>query len=128
MEIVKIAGIAIITSICYLVVKQTKSEFSPLVLIVGGVILLLFALDYISEILGGFNALLDKTGISSNIIKICIKMVGIGYLAEYASSICNDMGCTSIGDKVLLVGKFMILIISLPIITNIVDILVEILP
>ena len=128
MEIVKIVGIAIITTISFLVVKQTKTEFAPLVLIVGGVLLLMFAINYIEEILGAFTSILDKTGLSANIFKICLKIVGVGYLTEYTASICNDAGCQSISEKVLLVGKLMILFISLPIITNIIDILVEILP
>ena len=50
MEILKILGVGIITTITYIVVKQIKPEFSSLILIAGSCLILCFIVGYIADI------------------------------------------------------------------------------
>ena len=65
----------------------------------------------------------DKS-IFSNILKI----MGVGYLAEFANNICIDGDCKSIGAKIIFAGKIAIMILALPIIKTLVNLIAEILP
>ena len=56
-----------------------------------------------------------------------LKIVGVGYITEFANSICVDSGNSSIGDKILIAGKIIILTLSLPILTNLLNIIIELL-
>ena len=51
----------------------------------------------------------------------------VGYLIEFGVGVCNDTGNNSIGDKLILGGKVMILLMSLPIISSLFEIVVGIL-
>lgn len=128
MEILTVISIAILTCIATLIVKQVKPEFAMLVGLVGGVIILLMVISYCESIFSVFNDLVEKSGVNSNLFSIVLKIIGIGYLAEFSAGICNDCGCSSIADKVLLASKVIILFLSLPIVTSIVDIILEIIP
>lgn len=128
MDILQIVGIGLVTTIAALLLKQIKPEMAVLVGLCGGVLLLLMTVDYLTQIIGVFNLIVQKTGLSSNLFSIIIKIIGIGYLTEFTSNMCSDAGMGGLGDKVLLAGKLLIFVMSLPIIYNIIEIIVELLP
>lgn len=128
MEIVQIVGIGLVTMIASLLLKQIKPEYAMLVVICGSVLLLLMTMNYLTQVVGVFNIIVQKTGLSSNLFAIIIKIIGIGYLTEFTANLCLDSGMSGLGDKVLLAGKLLIFVMSLPIIYNIIDIIMELLP
>lgn len=128
MEILQIVGIGLVTVIAALLLKQIKPEMAVLVALCGGILLLLLTVEYLTEIIGVFNLIVQKTGLSGGVFAIVIKIIGIGYLIEFTANLCADAGMGSLGDKVLLAGKLMIFAMSLPIIYNIIEIIVELLP
>ena len=128
MEIFKIIGVGLITVVATLLVKQTKPEIAVCVGLAGGIIIISLVIDYCFEILEVFSSIAYSTNLGGGIFKTILKIIGIGYLAEFSASICVDSGNSSIADKILLAGKILILVYSLPIITSIIQILTEILP
>lgn len=127
MELFKIVGIGLITCIACLIVRQVKPDVASIIMIAGGVVILLMVVDYVAQIFDVFKVVIDKTGLTSNLFSIVLKIVGVGYLTEFAANICSDTGCNSLADKILLAGKILILVMSLPIVTNIVEIVVGLL-
>ena len=127
MELFKIVGIGLITCIACLIVRQVKPDVASIIMMAGGVVILLMVVDYVAQIFDVFKVIIDKTGLTSNLFSIVLKIVGVGYLTEFAANICSDTGCNSLSDKILLAGKILILVMSLPIVTNIVEIVVGLL-
>lgn len=124
-ELVKVLFLGIIISILVVFLKQVKPEFSLLVLIVGSIVLLIYILNYLTNIFVFFQEIIDKTGISNSLFVSLLKIVGLGYLVEFSASVCRDSGNTSIADKVLLAGKIMIFVVSMPIIRNLFEMILE---
>ena len=91
--------------------------------IVSVIIILTLIIDYAKNVFSIFKIISDKTGINSGIIKILIKIVGLGYLTEFGYSICADFGSQSIANKISLAGKLTILYVSLPIIKTLLDLM-----
>ena len=54
-----------------------------------------------------------------------LKIIGLGYLIEFSANVCRDSGNNSIADKVVLAGKIMIFVISMPIISNLFEMILE---
>ena len=90
--------------------------------------MVLMIVDSATNIISVFNSLVSKSGVSSGIFSAVLKIIGLGYITEFSASLCNDAGATSIGNKILLGGKILILISALPIVTNLIDIIAELLP
>ena len=126
--IFKIVSIALITCVACLIVKPIRSDFAIFISIVGGIIIIFYLLSYLSSIFNIFDNIFEISGINSSLYGIIFKIIGIGYLTEFTASICNDTGNGSLGDKVLLGGKIIILVMALPIVTSILDIVMELLP
>lgn len=124
----KIIGIALITCIATLIVKPVRPDFAVFISIVGGVIILFMLAGYLTDIFDVFNQIFNYTNVNSSLYKIIFKIIGVGYLVEFTASLCSDTGNNSLGDKVLLGGKIIILVMALPIVTSILEIVMELLP
>ena len=128
MELIKIVGVGIATTICYVLVKQVKAEFAIFVALSGSVVMLVMIVGQLSGVVEYFKEIVQKTGIDTTIYFTILKIIGVGYLTEFASNLCSDAGTASIGNKIMLGGKIVILCLSLPIITSLIDIIIDILP
>lgn len=126
--IFKIIAIGLITCLATIVIKPIRSDFSVIIAIVGGLIILFIVIDYLSSVFETFRNIIGITGLNSNLYTLLLKIIGVGYLIEFTAGICADTGNSSLGDKVLLGGKIIILVMALPIITNILQIIMELLP
>lgn len=128
MEIVKIVCVGIVTTIAYLLVKEVKSDFAIFIALSGSIIMIMLIVGQVSTIVGYFNEIVQRTGIDKTIYYTILKIIGVGYLTEFAANICADSGVASVGNKIILGGKIVILCLSLPIITSLIDIIISILP
>ena len=63
----------------------------------------------------------SMSGMKNDLIKLLLKIVGVGYITEFAAGILNDFGSAALADKVALSGKIAIVLMSLPIIENLLE-------
>ncbi len=112
-------GIALVTGVAALLLRATKPELAFLVSIAGGIILLLFVVEAFKDSIAIFSEIAKVTGISSSLVKILLKMFGIGYLVQFGADTLTDFGQNSLADKLILCGKLMILVLSVPIIKSV---------
>ena len=50
-----------------------------------------------------------------------MKMIGITYIAEFASGICRDAGYGSLGGQIEMFGKLSMLAVSMPILLTLME-------
>lgn len=127
MEIVKIVCIGVVCAVACMLLKETRPEIAILIAIAGGVLILLSAIGYLSGIIGSVKEMLSVTGLDSDLFTVVLKMIGIGYIAEFGAGVCEESGNKSLGDKIILAGKIFILAMGLPIIAGILKLLVQLL-
>ena len=70
----------------------------------------------------------NKANVNSQFLGILLKITGIAFLTEFAVSICKDSGEAAIATKVDLAGKILIIAISIPIISSLLESIIKILP
>ena len=127
MDILKIVSLAIITSIIIVLIKQIKPEFATTVLVCSTILMLIYSLKYLTDIFNIFDEILLKTGIDNGLFLLLIKIVSIAYLVEFASSICDDTGNSSLSSKVVFAGKISIFLMAVPIIKNLFNLIIGLL-
>ena len=118
-DIFKIIGVAFITSLTSVLLRATKPELSFTVTVTGVIVILLFLIDSLKSTLAVFATIVKVTGIENGILKILLKIVGVGYITEFGAGILNDFGSNAVADKVVLGGKITIVMLSLPIIEGV---------
>ena len=128
MDIVKLIGIGLIALVIIIIVKQYKPEFAIYVSLVAGILILGMTFDTISQIVGVINDYTNKASINNKFVIVLLKITGIAILTEFAVSICKDSGESAIASKIDLGGKIIIISISIPIITALLELIISILP
>lgn len=118
MEIVKIAVIGIIAGILVVTVKQKQPEIAMQVSIVAGLIIFIYILDYLITAVDYIKDIVSRYDIPYESITIVLKIIGIAYICEFAVQILKDTGENSIASKVELAGRVFIIVLSLPIISS----------
>ena len=117
-----------ISLIIIIIVRQYKPEFTLYVSLLAGAIILVFIMDKLDGIITLLTTLSNKTAINNEFLTLLIKITGIAFLTEFAVSICKDTGETAIANKVDMGGKVIIVSMSIPIISSLLETVVEILP
>ena len=117
-EIIKIIGVAFVTALTALLLRSTKPELSFAVTVTGIIVILLFLVDSLKGVLSVFNSIAQTTGMNNGLLKILLKIVGVGYITEFGAGVLTDFGSPAIADKVTLGGKIAIVVLSLPILES----------
>ena len=125
MDFYKIALLGLLSIAGIVVVKQLKPEFATPMTIGVSVLLLLMICDELYDVVFTLYNFADSANIDSEAIGCVIKVVGIGYIAEFSNNICIDANCKSVGDKVLLASKVAILFCALPIVEKLFTVIIN---
>lgn len=128
MEIIKIIGIALIALIIIIMLKQYRPEYAIFISILTGVLILFLVMDRLTGIINLIESVQNKFSINTQFIALLIKITGIAFLSEFAVSICKDSGEAAIASKIELGSKIIIISMSIPIISSLLEIILKILP
>lgn len=128
MEIIKIIGIALIALIIIIMLKQYRPEYSIFISILTGILILFLVMDRLTGIIQLIQNIEDKFSINTQFIALLIKITGIAFLSEFAVSICKDSGEAAIASKIELGSKIIIISMSVPIISSLLEVILKILP
>ena len=127
-EIIKIVGIGLIALVIAIILKQYRPEYAIYVSIVAGILILVFIMSKITGIINLLKAISDKTYINKQFLSILLKITGIAIITEFAVSICTDAGEKAIASKIEIGSKVIIIAMSIPIISSLLELIIEILP
>ncbi len=127
-DVVKIIAIGMIALIIIIIVKQYRPEFAVYISIIAGVLILLISLQKMSGIVTLIQNISQKAGINGEFLSILLKITGIAILAEFAVSICKDSGESAIASKIEMGSKVIIISMSVPIISSLLELMINILP
>ena len=128
MEVVKIIGIALIALIIIILLKQYRPEYAIFISILTGILILFLVMDRLTGIINLIESIQDKFSINTQFIALLIKITGIAFLSEFAISVCKDSGEAAIASKIEIGSKIIIISMSVPIISSLLEIILKILP
>nr|WP_300090163.1 SpoIIIAC/SpoIIIAD family protein [Sedimentibacter sp.] len=121
MLLAKIIFIAVITVILSITISKFNPEFKVYITAIFGILVVYILFrelrTYVMEIVNLFVRYDIKTEYFSTILKI----VGIAYICDFISLLCKDLSYESVGKKVEIAGKIIILIYSVDVIKTFLD-------
>ena len=123
MEVVKIVGISIFAVAMIIVLKNQRPEMALMLSIATGVMIMLFAIYKMSSIVNVLNELITKSGVNKDFLLIIVKVIGIAYIVEFGKNICIDAGQSAIATKLEMAGKVIIVVLTIPLISSLVNLL-----
>ncbi len=126
MEILKIFGLAISAVVIIQILKEYKGVFATIVATLFGIAFFLYINSSIAKIFDYVRNMCNYVGINIIYVEVMFKVIGVSYISEFVSAVCRDSGESSIALKVDLAGKLVILLSSMPIFEELINIIVKI--
>lgn len=120
------AAVLIAVVLCVVVSRQNKDIALLMTLAVCCMVLAL-SMGYLRSVIDFFSKLEAIGGLDSEWIKVLLKAVGIGLLAEITSLICADSGNNAMAKSVQLLATGLILSLAIPMFTQLLELLESIL-
>ena len=118
---IQTAASAMIGIILILTIRGKKGEIALLLSIACCCIALYGVVQILTPVRDFIEALMITSQIDTDLIKNLMKILGIGLIGEITSSVCADSGNTAIGKTVQLAATAMILYLSLPLFTALLE-------
>ena len=121
-EIITAAGIAVIAAGAAVLLKQYKPEYAFGVSLAAGAAILIFAILKLGSIIDDVEEFVSVSGIDNEHYKIMMRCLGVCIVTKITSETCKDCGQGSISTKIDMAGKIIILVIAMPLFSEILSI------
>lgn len=121
----KIFGAAILCVTVGTVLKRSNPDGATLLRAVGGVVLAAAVISTVSPIIEYVYGLSELFEGGDDVIGVLLRALGIAVLTHICSTVCRDCGEGSIAAYAELGGKIEILLLSLPLLRDIVDAVIK---
>lgn len=115
MSIIQIAGVGVVGTLLALQFKSGKSEYGIYTVIAISLVLFYGMKDRLVVIEETMQTISSFITINASYIQILLKIIGITYIAEFATGICKDAGYSTIASQIEIFSKLTILAFSMPI-------------
>lgn len=121
MDILKIIAVGAIGAVCSILVKKQNGEYAALVSVATCIVIILLVVPALTDAVGAFNELSEKTGLSNVLFKSIVKIVGIGYITEFSAGLAEDVKESGIARNIQFAGKIAVFIMAIPILKSVIS-------
>ncbi|MBQ9513480.1 MAG: hypothetical protein IJR66_00660 [Clostridia bacterium] len=124
---IKIVITAILFAGIIMYLKSINSELAILTTVIASLMLISKIIFYLEDTISFINRLFESANIDSGIIEVILKITGIGFTVEFASDILEDFGLKSLSNKLVILGKLIILSVAFPVIYSFYNVILSLL-
>lgn len=109
-----------------MILRQYRPEFAVAVAVIVACIMLIYGLSSAAKIIEVIREIADRSGIDEQKITLMLKAVGVCYLTQTAKDLCIDCGQSVLADRVDFIGKITVIVMSLPIMLQLLSVIGQI--
>lgn len=120
-ELIRAVAIIIIAAVLITALRTRLGEYSFLLVLAVIVVVLIAAFDNLSGGIARLRELFAKSGNAGVYFVTALKALGISYIASFAGDLCRDFGLLSLAQTAETVGKITIFVLSMPLMTAILN-------
>ncbi|WP_082233872.1 stage III sporulation protein AD [Halobacillus massiliensis] len=128
MDIVQIVSLGLVATVLIILLKEHKSSIAFLLLIFTTVLIFISVLEHIKYIFSLLQYIAEQAQVESIYLKTILKIIGIAYITEFGAQLIRDAGLAALASKVELAGKLFILMLAIPIITALIETILDFIP
>lgn len=115
MDIIKMGALGVGAVLLALFFKQQKPEYALLINLACGLLIFGAVLIKMRDVFSYIGTFSSFVRIDQGYLLTILKMIGITYVAEFASAICKDAGFGGISTQIQIFAKLSILVLSMPV-------------
>ena len=126
MGLLQLCGIALLAAMLILMLRELRPAFIPPVRLAASLVLVSAALLLYIPVLSRVRTLFVETG-AGEYLDVVLRALGIALICELTAIFCRDLGENTLAQGVQMFGKLEILVLSLPLVDQILEIAKELL-
>lgn len=119
----KIALIGVCSVLMAINVKSLKSEYGLYIAFVACLVIGDYGLCLTGTFVEAINKITSYVSGGKGYAMILIKIAGITYLSDFASSLCQDAGYGAVASQIEFVAKLTVLCMSIPVMMGLIEII-----
>ena len=112
-------GIVCIGLAAVLILRETRKEFIPYILLTVCILVFLTILPVLQETIEWLNTLTSEKKYAS----VLLKAAGVSILTETGHEICKACGETNAGGYIVMIGKAEIILLTIPVFRDLLEML-----
>ncbi|MFC7060594.1 stage III sporulation protein AD [Halobacillus seohaensis] len=128
MDIIQIVSLGLVATFLIILLKEQHSSIAYLLLLFTVILIFLAVLDHIRYIFSLLQYMAQQAQVESVYFKTILKIIGIAYITEFGAQLIRDAGLNALASKVELAGKLFILMLAIPIITALIETILDFIP
>ena len=128
MHILQLVGIGLTATVLVALLRPHTPQIAMALALLAGTILLLSVIPSMEKVISMLNDMATSARIDHGFLTTVLKIIGIAYIVEFAAQIARDAQESALAGRIELAGKVGIVILALPIITDVVNSLIHLLP
>lgn len=128
MEIAQIVGLALVTTIMLIILRQEKPVMALVLGIAFSIVIFVAMMGKLASIIDVMQELSRRAQVNLFFFNTMLKILGVAYLGEFAASLCQDAGEQAVARKVEFAAKIIIAVLALPVMVAILESLMELMP
>jgi stage III sporulation protein AD len=128
LHILQLVGIGLLATVLVSVLRPHVPQFAMLIGILAGTVLLISVVRNMDAVVVMLSDLAREAKVDQGVLTTVLKIIGIAYIVEFAAQIARDAQEGALANKIELAGKVGIVILAIPIVTDVVESLVHLLP
>ena len=116
----EVIGLGVLFAMLSLLVKESGSKTTAAQVAFAGVALFGFAFVRFLPVFSEAKALFEKLSLEKEGVFL-LKAVGVGYVSQIGGDVCRDLGAESVAAKIELCGRAELLLLSLPLFAELLE-------
>lgn len=125
MDITSLVGIAVLSAVLCIIVRQYKPEMALGVSIACGILILCSVISMLAPAAELISQLTASAGVDGGYTRTLFKALAVCYITQLGSDCCKDAGESAIAGKVELAGKAAVVVISLPVFSSLAEVVTK---
>lgn len=122
MNMMAIIGLGLVAAVLAVVLRQHLPEYAMLVSLAAGVFILFQLAGEMVPVVEQIQSVMATASLPMEYAGILFKALGICFITQIACDTCKDAGETAISSKVEMAGKIAVLVVSLPLFSQVLTI------
>lgn len=128
MNVMKIAGLAILGAVGALILRRLRPEMGLVMALAAGILLLVMCMPMLGDIISGISALAQKGSVTDGTTAQLMKVTAISLMTDFAAQTCRDAGENGLALKAELAGRILMLSLALPAMQTLLSLILALCP
>ena len=121
MEVLRIAGLALLGVCTAMLLKSGKGEYSTLVGLAMALLVCGYVVINLIEVVTTIEGIWRRIAGDTSFLHILLRIVGITYISDLTAGICKECGYAVLAGQVTIAGKMGVILAGFPIFMNLLE-------